>query len=222
MSVVQPAPAFNFMVTFMDVEGPEQSALGAAASAALSVGASILFGGFSEVTGLNAETEVESYQEGGRNRAPHRFVKSARFPNIVLKRGVTPNPDLWDWHHQVVSFGARQIRKSGLIILLDRGGPNVTQGKLGFSIPGLDRMPLAAWSFSRAIPERLTGPSLNAKTNELAIESLELSHEGLTRVSPATLPGASELSGALLALVSGIAAGGASILAAAGTAGTRR
>lgn len=190
-AVTNPVPQFNFMVTMMDssVNGlfgdfsPTTGGqlLGAVASLAVS----FVTGGFSECTGLDVEMEIESYHQGGRNDTLHKFFKSPRYGNIVLKRGVTFNGDLWDWHHSVVQKPGKPVRKSGVIILMDRGGPNVT----GQGLPALDRIPVAAWMFRRALPERVQGPQLNAKGNEMAIETLEMSHEGLFRVSLSMIPG---------------------------------
>jgi phage tail-like protein len=146
-----------------------------------------LFGGFCEVQGLNAEIEIETYQEGGRNDAPHRFFKCGRFPNLTFKRGLTFNTDLADWYAQVLSGSDEIIRKDGLVLVLDRGGSG---------IPIVGKPPIAAYRFKQALPERLTGPNLNAKGNEVAIETLELSHEGVQRVSLALIPGLGDLAGA--------------------------
>lgn len=194
MPLVQPALNFNFLITMWDATPPFG---GGALGTALSVGANLLgqfiFGGFSECSGLNAELDIESYNEGGANIAPKRFVKGSKFPNIVLKRGVSFNPDLWDWSSQVVGGTDRQRRKNGMIMLMDRGGP----GLVGAGLPGLDRIPIAAWTFLKAFPEKVQGPTLNARGNEIAIETLELSHEGLTRVSPSMVPGLGDLAGSL-------------------------
>ena len=206
-ALVQPSPVFNFMVSMWDVQGPRvfnnilnTAHPGAAVAGALiNVGAQWLLGAFSEVEGLNAEMEIETYQEGGRNAAPHRFFKNTRYPNLTFRRGVTMNSDIWDWHHQVAyAHETIHIRKSGVVVLFDRGGPNLT----GFGIPGLDRMPTAAWYFEKGLPERLIGPRLNAKTNEIAIEALEISHEGLQRVSLALIPGLGDLAAAFGGLIS--------------------
>jgi phage tail-like protein len=55
----------------------------------------------------------------------------------------------------------------------------------------MSRFPIAAWSFTNGVPEKLQGPALNAKTNEIAIETLEIAHEGLIRIGAAGIPGAS-------------------------------
>lgn len=212
-ALVQPVPSFNFTVTMWDAPGRNDTAsIGSAlAGAAISVATQLLFGAFSEVQGLNADIEVETYQEGGLNSRPHRFFKIGKYHNLVLKRGVTFNTAIWDWHHQVV-HEATKIRKSGMVVLFDRGGPNL----VGAGLPGLDRVPVAAWTFENGLPERIQGPTLNAKTNEIAIETLEINHEGLKRLSPSMIPGLPDL-GSTLGAAAGVGAnaviaGGAALL----------
>jgi phage tail-like protein len=145
------------------------------------------------VSGLNAELEVEEYREGGLNRGPHRFVKWGKYPPLVLKRGVTFNTDLWDWYYQVLYGTAAPLRKNGVIILEDRGG--VLAGGTGapLNVPVLDRTPVAVWYFSGGLPQKLSGPGLNARTNEIAIETLEIAHEWLVRLGPAMIPGVADV-----------------------------
>lgn len=192
MPLVQPATNFNFMITMWDVTGSlfGSSALGAVASAAVNVVSQAILGAFSEVQGLNSEFEIETYQEGGRNDSPHRFVKYAKFDNLTLKRGVTFNTDLADWWAQVSTGKQQMVRKDGMILLHDRNGI----GALG----AIGRVPIAAWKFKNALPQKLDGPTLNAKGNEIAIETLELSHEGIQRVSPSLLPGLGDLAASTL------------------------
>jgi phage tail-like protein len=168
---------------------------------ATNLAAQFIFGGFSECQGLNCELETETYQEGGRNDAPHRLVKWAKPSNLVLKHGVTFNPGIWDWYAQVLNGGTPQNRKNGMIMLLDRGGP----GLVGGGLPGLDRTPIAVWTFQNGLPEKVQGPTLNAKGNEIAIETLEISHEGLQRVSASMIPGLGDVGGAIGGAVAGAA-----------------
>lgn len=209
--LIQPVPQFNFTVTLWD--SPTQDAnslLTSVASAAINVATQFLFGAFSEIQGLNADIEIETYQEGGRNTRPHRFFKLAKYQNLILKHGVTSSTAIWDWHEQVRT-GVKKVRKNGMIILYDRGGPNL----VGAGLPGLDRIPTAAWTFDNALPERIQGPTLNAKSNEIAIETLEMSHEQLQRLSLSMIPGFSELNSAL---GSALGAGASGALAGAAAA----
>jgi phage tail-like protein len=109
----------------------------------------------------------------------------------VLKRGTTPDPALWDWYYQVLRGDGQVLRKNGLIVLTDKGLgiTAATGGPTPAGLPGLDKLPVAAWYLERGLPERLQGPSLAGAGNEIAVESLEISHEGLTRVGAAMIPG---------------------------------
>jgi hypothetical protein len=63
---------------------------------------SLTVGGFSEVSGLVVEVETEDYQEGGVNDYVHKLPKGIKYPNLVLKRGITDSDELWKWHEDVV------------------------------------------------------------------------------------------------------------------------
>jgi phage tail-like protein len=205
MALINPVPVFDFTVIFMNAPPPpgSSSSLGAVAgavvSAAVSVATAALTGTFAEVSGLNAEMETEEYREGGLNTGPHKFIKWGKYPNLVFKRGVTPNTDLWDWHYQTLYGSQAVVRRNGIIVLTDRTAS--VAGLPGLpAIPGLaglNRFPIAVWLFSNGLPEKLQGPSLNAKTNEIAIETLEIAHEGLTRLGAAGIPGVGEFAASI-------------------------
>lgn len=176
MRLFQPVPGFNFHVVFADQSGPPSPAT--ATAIAVTTFNAITAASFSEVTGLEAELEIEEYHQGGDNFAPLRFPKWGRFPPITFRRGVTFSSDLWDWSNQVLQGLQPPVRKSGMIILLDRTA----------ALPGFERTPVAVWMFKNALPTRMRGPELNAKNGEIAIESLEISHEGLMRLGAAAIP----------------------------------
>jgi len=199
MPVFKPVPNFKFQVFLFNAKPPGSpllpQSLGEAAttvlSAGIGIGLSVLFGSFSEVNGLTAQVETEDYREGGRNVGPHKFMKWGKYPNVVLKRGVTFNTDIWDWYYQVLNGSKAPLRKHGIIILNDRNGGFVPGGT-GLSIPLLDTTPVAVWFMSNGLPEKLDGPPLKGSGNEIAIEGLEIAHEGLVRVGPALIPGVGE------------------------------
>lgn len=123
----------------------------------------LVVAGFSEVTGLQVEIEVEDYREGGLNEYIHKLAGPTRYPsNLVLKRGLVDAETLWKWQ-QEVSQG-RIKRSNGSIVLLDSSG----QAKW-------------RWNFKDAYPVRWTGPELRAGTAEVALETLELVHRGLSK-----------------------------------------
>jgi phage tail-like protein len=116
--------------------------------------------GFSEASGLEGSMQVEEYSEGGENRYVHKFFTRMTWSNIVLRRGVGLDTALWDWHAQYVAGLGR--RRDGMIVLLDQ-----------------DRRPAGRWIFRRGLPLKWTGPTFNAAQGAVAIESLEIVHEGL-------------------------------------------
>jgi phage tail-like protein len=199
MPLMNPAPAFDFNVFMMDAKPDSSFGMMDLVGAGVGLAKSALFGSFSEVSGLNAEMETEEYREGGSNTGPHKFLKWGKYPNLVFKRGVTFNTDLWDWYYTVLYKSKNPIRKNGIVLLTDRGGgvSALAGGPSSFGLPGVDRLPVAIWFFRGALPERLVGPSLNAKSNEIAIETLELAHEGLYRFGPSMIPGVGDVADAV-------------------------
>jgi phage tail-like protein len=129
----------------------------------------LLVGGFSEVTGLQVETEVEEYREGGVNEFVHRLPGPTRHPsNLVLKRGLTDVDALWSWHQEVVR--GRVERRNGTIYLLDR-----------------QRAPAMWWDFLDAYPVKWSGPELRAESSAVAAETVELAHRGIHRPAESIL-----------------------------------
>ncbi len=120
----------------------------------------IAVAGFSECSGLAAETAVIEYREGNEPMRVRKLAGLTKFTAITLKRGITGNRDLWNWHKNITN-GATD-RRNGSIVLL-----------------GNDRSPVARWNFSDGWPAKWEGPHLKAKGNEIAIETLEIEHEGL-------------------------------------------
>lgn len=116
----------------------------------------------SEVTGLQIETETESYEEGGVNDFVHQLPKRTKYQHITLKRGITDRDELWEWYQQVISGIFR--RKSGAIILMDVTGEAKWR-----------------WNFEEAYPVKWTGPDLKADSNSIAFEAVELAHNGIKK-----------------------------------------
>lgn len=115
---------------------------------------------FHECSGLDSTIDVIEHREGG---GPIRKLPGVtKYSNIVLKRGVTDNRELYDLHLKCIE--GKVTRKNGSIILMDRADQEV-----------------ARWDFSQAWPTKWIGPSLSAEGNDVAIETLELAHEGLRR-----------------------------------------
>jgi phage tail-like protein len=125
-------------------------------------------GAFRECTGLGSENEVVEYKASGPRgefvikKVPGRL----KWNNITLKRGITDSMDMWQWRKLVEQGKVDEARKNGTITMYNQQGE-----------------PVARWNFINAWPSKLTGPSANASNNEVAIEELEITHEGYERVS---------------------------------------
>ncbi len=119
-----------------------------------------LVGGFSECSGLQAETEVFDWAEGGDNTGVRKFPGRTKYSNITLKHGFSQSPELWLWFMRVMrgTFERRPLT----IILLDAVGNRVR-----------------AWNFAHAFPVKWSGSELKADARAAAIESVEFAHEGI-------------------------------------------
>lgn len=117
--------------------------------------------GFSECSGLSTEVNVVEYREGG-DFVTRKLPGLAKIGDITLKRGVTASADLQLWMKNILN-GVKD-RRDVIIKLLDD-----------------DRTEVVRWKFFNAFPRKWEGPTLNAKGNEVAIESLVLAGERLER-----------------------------------------
>jgi len=118
---------------------------------------------FSECSGVSSTTEVIEYREGGNNTTVLKLPGKTSYGDITLKWGVTDSLDLWQWRQQVID-GNVQRKHGALIVFSLDGGTEV-----------------ARWNFLNAWPTKCELPSFTAKGNDVAIETLVLAHEGLTR-----------------------------------------
>lgn len=125
----------------------------------------IVSGSFSEVSGLEIEVEVVEHREGDEPGPLRKSPGLTKYPNITLKRGFVGSNELWTWIAQAKN--GRPERKDGAVILFDDAHQEV-----------------ARWVFSRGWPCKWTGPSLQASANEVALETLEIAHEGLELETP--------------------------------------
>jgi phage tail-like protein len=119
-------------------------------------------GEFQEAKGLGAELEVLSYAEGGVNDYVHQLPVRHSWSRLVLQRGVVKDPILWNWYKAGLthSLGAR---RDGSVILLTPAGERA-----------------AAWDFRGGLAAKWTGPELNAMESAVAVEALEIAHQGLS------------------------------------------
>jgi phage tail-like protein len=146
----------NFLVSLIDTS----SSLDAALSIGMSAIFDVALGGFSECSGLEMTMKTEDYKEGGDNGGVRRFANRVEWSNITLKKGLGTHTALWDWHYGFVV--GRGQRRDGLIVLLDSA-----------------HLPNAVWMFTKGLPVKYTGPAMNGTQNSVAIEALEIAHEGV-------------------------------------------
>ncbi len=119
-------------------------------------------GAFSECSGLTAEGDAVDYREGTDRQANVRkLVGLRKYANIMLKRGYTQDTSLWTWYGNIRDGIAD--RRNVTIVLLNE-----------------QRVPVLRWHAERAWINKIEGPAFKASGNEVAIESVELVHEGLT------------------------------------------
>jgi phage tail-like protein len=117
---------------------------------------------FTRCEGLEAETYIYEVEEGGLNNNTHKFFGRTRYPNIILENGITSNNDLYNWFRSTVLSDKKVERKNGSIIMYDPGGHEIKR-----------------WNFFRAIPCRWVGPKLGKDMLGIAVERIEIAHEGL-------------------------------------------
>ena len=119
-------------------------------------------GAFSEVGGLTAEGDSADYREGTDVQPNVRkLVALRKYTNITLKRGYTADKSLWQWYTNI--FNGMPDRRNVTIVLMTER-----------------REPVLSWNAENAWINKIEGPALKASGNEVAMESVELVHEGLT------------------------------------------
>jgi phage tail-like protein len=117
-------------------------------------------GGFSECNGMNLDTQFQEFQEGGRNDVVHKFPTRTTQANLVLKRGIVDRK-LWDWYFKLTQ-GQVEPKNVSVRVLDPAGGGVLIELRL-----------------RQALPCKWNGPELNAAQSSVAVETLELCHQGL-------------------------------------------
>jgi len=118
--------------------------------------------GFQECSGLDSQTASIDFRLGDDPMHVRKLTGLNTFSAISLKRGITDSDELWRWRLTVVD--GKPERRNGSIVLLDDKGAEKVR-----------------WNFSNAWPSKWTGPSFNSTGNSIAVETLEITHEELTR-----------------------------------------
>jgi phage tail-like protein len=119
-------------------------------------------GGFSDCSGLQLDTEVMEYAEGGLNTVTHRLVTRTKQSNLTLRHGIVDRA-LWDWYWDLTQGDLRARNCS--VRVFDHDGKRTVM----------------EWQLLRAYPIKWVGPELSASQSSVAVEVLELCHQGLER-----------------------------------------
>lgn len=118
--------------------------------------------GFRECSGLDTSQDPIDYREGNEPLTTRRLPGLVKYTNISLKWGTTDDTDLWAWRKQAMD--GKVERKNGSIVLMDDTGTEVSR-----------------WNFFEGWPTKWTGPSFNATSSEISIETLEIVHERIEK-----------------------------------------
>ncbi len=116
--------------------------------------------GFQECTGLDSTQEAVEYREGTDPLTMRKVPALVTYSNITLNRGMTDDDDLWQWR-KLAQDGKVERRNLSIVLLDDTGEEKLR------------------WNVRNCWPSKWSGPSFNAQTNDFAIESLEIAHEGI-------------------------------------------
>jgi phage tail-like protein len=133
----------------------------------LTVGGKEAIGQFREVSGLDSEQEIVEQKEVDQNGNPViiKVPGNLKWSNIELKRGVDVDKGLYEWRRMVEDKGPDSARTDCTLELLDYDGSAI-----------------ATYSITQAWPVKYTGVSMNAGSNEIAVEGITLAHEGFKRM----------------------------------------
>ncbi|MBE0480416.1 MAG: phage tail protein [Dehalococcoidia bacterium] len=121
---------------------------------------------FRECAGLGSESEIITQLVAGPSgqQVLLKIPGAVKFDNIVLKRGVTNDMQIWEWRKLVEDGKVNQARMNGTITMFDQENNSI-----------------AEWTFENAWPCKVSGPTLNSGNNEIAVEELHIAHEGMKR-----------------------------------------
>ncbi|HWU84595.1 MAG TPA: phage tail protein [Rhodocyclaceae bacterium] len=144
MAVYYPPVGFHFKVEVLDLP-PNDSDLR-----------------FTEVSGLSVEMGTEEVAEGGENRFIQKYPLRAKYPDLVLKRGLLKDSAVWDWIRQCVE------------------DYNIEPKNIDVKLLNEEHMPLMTWHLVGAYPTKWSVSDLNSTANAIVVESLQLFYQYFT------------------------------------------
>lgn len=135
--------------------------------------APICAGAFSEVSGFEYTMTPKAIQEGGRNWGEVQLAGNTRFAAITLKRGITHVRDLYQWFDATTRQANYAFRMTGRIDVYDQ-----------LYVDRKDVKPVLSWELTKALATKFKAPDLSATASQVAIEELQLTHEGIRLQDP--------------------------------------
>jgi phage tail-like protein len=123
-------------------------------------------GAFKECSGVDSETEIIEYKETTKDgkMVIRKLPGAMKWADITLKKSIDNKKDLWDWRKQVEQGEIDDARRNGSVVLYDSTAKEV-----------------ARWNFFDGWPSKWKGADLNAGENNVAVEEITITHEGLER-----------------------------------------
>ena len=120
----------------------------------------LLVATFRECSGLSAEVEIQTYQEGGLNDYEHKLPGRSKWGNLTLRSGVASSDELWKWFYRVATGDIE--RREVSIVMYHQSQEEARR-----------------WNLAKAYPVRWQGPDLTAGDTNVAVHTLELAHNGI-------------------------------------------
>lgn len=121
----------------------------------------IVHAGFRDCSGLDSSQEAGEYREGTDPLTTRKIPGLVSYSNISLSRGITDNAELWNWRERIAK-GTVERRNVSIVLMDDTGSEKIR------------------WNLINCWPTTWSGPEFDASSGEVAIETLELAHEGVS------------------------------------------
>jgi phage tail-like protein len=117
---------------------------------------------FCEIVIPGISVDVVEYRTGSsKESGVQKLPGLARYPDVILRRGVIGSLDLYNWINEVRNGSSNAARTVTIQLLSE------------------DRVPVVTWKLLRAWPVKYSGPALDAKGTDVAMEELTLAYERL-------------------------------------------
>ena len=124
----------------------------------------IVQAGFSEASIPDTTQEPIEYREGNESPTVRKLPGLIKYGNLTLKWGITDSLELYEWRKLVEQGKTKDARRNLAVILMDEEGNAASR-----------------WEFAEAWPSKYDAPDMDGKGNDVAVETLEIVHEGMSR-----------------------------------------